>query len=236
MTLQAHPQWVIAGGCFLAFLGAAVNACYLIQIGTSVSHLTGDVSKVAMGAVEGHSHLSAAALNLLTATIGFVLGAASAGYFIHHPGIELQRPYGRSVIAIGLCLVAAHFFMVSQLPLVSIGFASFACGFQNALATHYRGMVLRTTHVTGLLTDLGTNLGMRLRGHRVARWKLLIPALLVISFFAGALFGTSLTALAHLPALLILAGFYITGGLGWSIYKHFFLSRPPPPNGNPRIS
>jgi|GEM_PF-5134493 len=43
-----------------------------------------------------------------------------------------------------------------------------ACGFQNALATHY-GLVLRTTHVTGLLTDLGTNLGMRLRGHRYSR-------------------------------------------------------------------
>ena len=178
-----------------------------------------------MNAVEDHSHLSAAAVNLVTATFGFLLGAASAGYFIHHPTIEFERPYGRSVIIIGLCLAAAHFFMVDERPLLSIGLASFACGFQNALATHYRGMILRTTHVTGLLTDLGTNLGMSLRGYRIARWKLLIPALLVVSFFCGALFGTVLIALLNLPALLILACLYITGGLGWSIHKHFFIQR-----------
>ena len=80
MTIQPHPRWVIAGGCCLAFLGAAVNACYLIRLGTSVSHLTGDVSKVAMDAVEGRSHLSGAAINLLTAAIGFVLGAATAHF------------------------------------------------------------------------------------------------------------------------------------------------------------
>ena len=63
----------------MAFLGAAVNACYLIRLGTSVSHLTGDVSKVAMNAVEGHSHLSAEALHLLTAAIGFLTVAVLSG-------------------------------------------------------------------------------------------------------------------------------------------------------------
>lgn len=223
MTIQPHPRWVIAGGCCLAFLGAAVNACYLIRLGTSVSHLTGDVSKVAMDAVEGRSHLSGAAVNLLTAAIGFVLGAATAGFFIHHPTIEFERPYGRSIIVIGLCLAGAHF-SLAPAPLLSISLAGFACGFQNALATHYRGMILRTTHITGLLTDLGTNLGMSLRGHQIARWKSLIPSSLVLSFFAGALFGTSLITLSDLPVLLILSLCYIACGVGWTVYKHLFLT------------
>jgi uncharacterized membrane protein YoaK (UPF0700 family) len=224
VTIQPHPRWVVVGGCCLAFLGAAVNACYLIQLGTSVSHLSGDVSKVAMNAVEGHSHLSDSALNLLIAAFGFLLDAASSGYFIHHPGIEFQRPYGRAIITIGMCLAAAHFFMVNGKLLLSIGLASFGCGFQNALATHYRGMILRTTHVTGLLTDLGTHLGMKLRGHQIGIWKLLIPGLLALSFFAGALFGTFLLLVVKSPALLILAVIYFTGGVGWSIYKHVRLS------------
>ncbi|MEO5917059.1 MAG: YoaK family protein [Luteolibacter sp.] len=222
MTIQPNTRWIIGGGCCLAFLGAAVNACFLLRLGTSVSHLTGDVSKVAMNAVEGRSHLSAGAINLLTAAIGFVMGAATSGYFIHHPGIEFDRPYGRSIIAIGVCLAGAHFSFNAS-PSLSIILASFACGFQNALATHYRGMVLRTTHVTGLLTDLGTHLGMRLRGHEIARWKLLIPTFLVLSFFAGALFGTALVVVLKLPALLILAGIYIAGGTGWTLYKHLHL-------------
>lgn len=218
MILQPQPKWVIVGGCCLAFLGAAVNACYLIQLGTSVSHLTGDVSKVAMNAVEGHSRISAAAIHLISAAISFVLGATTAGFFIHHPSIEFSRPYGRSVTAIGLCLVGAHFSFVAA-PVLSICLASFACGFQNALATHYRGMVLRTTHVTGLLTDLGTNLGMKLKGHQIALWKLLVPTFLVLSFFTGAVFGSTLVISMKVPALLVLAVMYLAGGIGWSICK-----------------
>ena len=224
MTTQPNPKWVIVGGCCLAFLGAAVNACYLIQLGTSVSHLSGDVSKVAMEAMQGQRYNSVAALNLITAAFGFVLGAATAGFFIHHPTIEFSRPYGRAVIVIGACLAAAHF-SLAALPPLSIGLAGFACGFQNALATHYRGMVLRTTHVTGLLTDLGTNLGMKLKGHQIARWKLWVPTLLVLCFFAGAVFGSTLVIALNRPALLILAGMYIAGGIGWSFYKHVILPR-----------
>jgi uncharacterized membrane protein YoaK (UPF0700 family) len=218
MTDQPQPKWVIVGGCGLAFLGAAVNACYLIQLGTSVSHLTGDVSKVAMNAVEGHAHISTAITHLITAAVSFVLGASTAGYFIHHPNIEFSRPYGRSIMAIGLCLVGAHF-SLTAMPVLSICLASFACGFQNALATHYRGMVLRTTHITGLLTDLGTSLGMKLKGHQIALWKLMVPTCLVVSFFCGAVFGSILVIFTHAPALLILAAIYLAGGIGWSICK-----------------
>ncbi len=222
-AIQASPKWIIVGGCCLAFLGAAVNAVYLFELGTSVSHLTGDLSKVAMNAVEGVTRISAAVLNLISAAVGFVLGAATAGFFIHHPSIEFSRPYGRAVTAIGVCLVGAHF-SFEALPVLSISLAGFACGFQNALATHYRGMVLRTTHVTGLLTDLGTNLGMRLKGHQIARWKLLVPTFLVLSFFIGAVFGSILELMLQRSALLILASIYIVGGVGWSIYKRVYLT------------
>lgn len=218
MTAQAQPKWVILGGCGLAFLGAAVNALYLIQLGTSVSHLTGDVSKVAMNAAAGHHPVSAAAVHLIAAAVSFVLGASTAGFFIHHPSIEFSRPYGRSVTAIGLCLVGAHL-SFTAMPVISICLASFACGFQNALATHYRGMVLRTTHITGLLTDLGTNLGMKLKGHQIAFWKLMVPTCLVFSFFSGAVFGSTLVIFTNLPALLVLAAIYLAGGIGWSIAK-----------------
>lgn len=206
----------------MAFLSAAVNAYYLTQLGTSVGHLSGDVSKVAWDAVAGHRHVTVAAIKLITAALSFVFGAASAGFFIHHPNIEFSRPYGRAVTAIGLCLAGAHFTYVSQ-PIVSIGLASFACGFQNALATHYRGMVLRTTHVTGLLTDLGTNLGMCLRGHHIEHWKLMVPTCLVLSFFAGAILGSAMVVIFDGPALLILSSLYIVGGVGWSIYKRLVL-------------
>jgi uncharacterized membrane protein YoaK (UPF0700 family) len=222
LKMLAHPRWVIVAGCALAFLGSAVNAYYLIELGTSVSHLTGDVSKVAMTAAEGRHSITAAALQLIAATLGFLLGAAGAGFFIHHPSVELTRPYGRGVLFIGFCLLAAHFSLQVS-TLLSILFASFGCGFQNALATHYRGMILRTTHITGLLTDFGTHLGMKLRGYQIPSWKLIVPGLLVLSFFLGATLGSYVVLSLHRPILLPVALIYLGGGLMVTFIKHVYL-------------
>ncbi len=64
-------------------------------------------------------------------------------------------------------------------------------------STTYSGAVLRTTHVTGLITDLGIELGKALYLNRsdlankvtANRRKLRIHSLLVGSFFAGAVAG-----------------------------------------------
>ena len=74
----------------------------LIELGTSVSHLTGDVSKVAVEFAQGTHRVVELALNLLVATLSFLLGATMAGYAIHHPSLEISRPYGRAVMVIRL--------------------------------------------------------------------------------------------------------------------------------------
>lgn len=218
-----EPRWVVSGGCVLAFLSAAVNAGFLMKLGTSVSHLTGDISKVGLAAASGGNWTSSGAIHLFVAALGFVAGATASGFFIHHPTIEISRPYGRAVTSIGILLLMGHW-LITPLPVLAIAFAGIACGLQNALATHYRGMILRTTHVTGLLTDFGTNLGMRLKGHEIPRWKLLVPMMLVGGFFTGALFGAFLTRWLPSHFLLTLGSMYVAGGLSWSFYKRF-LSR-----------
>lgn len=212
---RAAAHWIILGGCSLAFMSAAVNAGFLIRLGTSVSHLTGDVSKVAVAMFDRHSQNPASWAYLLAAALSFVGGATMAGFFIHHPTLEISRPYGGAVALIGACLTAAHFALRSQ-PLAAVALAGLACGMQNALATHYRGLVLRTTHVTGLLTDLGTHLGMRLRGHAIGAWKLWIPALLVLSFMLGSALGGLLVYHWQAPFLLILGPIYLASGCAWS--------------------
>lgn len=219
MNLSEHPRWIIIGGCLLAFLSAAVNAGFLLHLGTSVSHLTGDVSRVAVDMFGNPRDQPGAVLKLLTATFGFVLGAATSGFFIHSRKLETTRPYGRSTIAIGCLLLIAHFQM-PVLPLLAILLTSFACGMQNALATNYRGVILRTTHVTGLLTDLGSNLGMLLRGYEVESYRVGIPLALVLSYFAGAAFGGFLEVGLHAPSLLVLALTYVFAGTVWTIAKH----------------
>lgn len=221
---QTKQVWVLGAGCALAFLSAAVNACFLIQLGTSVGHLTGDVSRVAVELISAQTGLHQSLANLVSATLGFLAGATSAGFFIHHPALEFSRPYGWAVAMIGVCLATSQLALASA-PAAAIGLTAFGCGLQNALATTYKGTILRTTHVTGLLTDLGSNIGLQLRGGNVSSQRILVPLLLVLAFFAGAIAGSGLVLWGNRRPLLILAGLYLGGGLGWSLLKRWLLTQ-----------
>lgn len=219
-ALHAQPGWVLFGGCLLAFVAAALNADFMLRLGVSVSHLTGDLSRITSESIKAGGHWTHEASVLCLSVAGFVAGAATSGYFIHHPQLELGRPYGRCMVFIGLLLLLTQ----AALPhsvLLACAMAAWACGMQNALATRYRGLVLRTTHITGLLTDLGQLLGMRLRGHPIERWKLSTPLLLATSFAGGALTGSLLCLRSTLPVTQACGTLYIAGGCFWFLFKRW---------------
>lgn len=208
---------LIFGGCTLAFGAAFANTGLVLHTGTSVSHLTGDISRFTIGLAHWSPEAMADVLSVATAACSFLLGALLAGFAVHHPSIDYSRPYGRSITGIGLLFIIASF-AVHRWAAVGIGLAAFGCGLQNALATHYRGVVLRTTHLTGMFTDFGTSLGMRLRGHDIPLWKIAIPFLLMLSFFAGGL-SAAISELLGFDAILSAGIAYTFAGLAWSIWK-----------------
>ena len=69
------------------------------------------------------------------------------------------------------------------------------------MASTYRGLTLRTTHVTGIVTDLGALLGNRLQGRQIRRWKFGLLLCLLVAFFIGALAGAVLLSLWGMWAL-----------------------------------
>jgi len=212
------PSQIVFGGCLLAFGASFLNTGFLLSTGTSVSHLTGDIARIGSGLSRignaGELHI----LNVTAAALGFIAGAVFSGFWLHHPTVEVTKPYGRILSALGVCLVVAYF-AYPGFPVFSIAVAGAVCGAQNALASRYRGVVLRTTHLTGLFTDFGIHLGMKFRGHNVEGWKLLIPVFITFSFLLGAM--ASATLILHGgDNWLLLAGIgYFLGGIFWSVYK-----------------
>ena len=73
--------------------------------------------------------------------------------------------------------------------------------------------------MTGVLTDIGQLIGMRLGGHSIETWKILGQTAILVAFFAGALSGALLEHNAPGPALLVLALLYLASGLAWFILK-----------------
>ncbi|MGK0190568.1 MAG: uncharacterized membrane protein YoaK (UPF0700 family) [Verrucomicrobiales bacterium] len=215
---QFSPTQIVLGGCLLAFGASFLNTGFILTTGTSISHLTGDIARIGSGlsAIGGGNGFHI--VNVAVATLGFVSGATISGFLLHHPTIEISRPYGRILSTFGVFLVAAHFVHI-EYPLIAIAVTSTVCGGQNALASRYRGIVLRTTHLTGIFTDFGIHLGMKIRGHSIESWKLLIPIGITCSFLVGAV-TSSAVILNDSENWILAAGIgYFLGGALWSIYK-----------------
>ena len=215
---QFSPAQIVLGGCFLAFGASFLNTGFIVVTGTSVSHLTGDIARIGSGISTLGSGNALEILNVVTATIGFITGATMSGFLLHHPTIEISKPYGRILSFLGVLLIAAHF-LHRDFPLVAIAIASAVCGVQNALASRYRGVVLRTTHLTGIFTDFGIHLGMKLRGHHIEAWKLLIPVCITFSFLVGAVTSGSLIYHGREDWILSAGIGYFLGGILWSVSK-----------------
>lgn len=113
------------------------------------------------GGIGGFRHFRA--LHFAAIIGSFVAGTVLSGFLIQDSTLQLGRRYGVALLLESLLLCAA-------VPLLyrdnSFGIysASCACGLQNAMVSTYSGAVVRTTHLSGMFTDLGIFLGHAIRG------------------------------------------------------------------------
>lgn len=109
--------------------------------------------------------------------------------------------------------------------LALVGGGGLGGGLQNSLSTNYEGMILRTTHLTGLVTDCGSALGMRLRGYHVPPRLFLVPGLLGFSFLAGGICSGLMFFRLPFDVVTFAGCAYLAAGIGWSVAKRSWLSR-----------
>lgn len=200
MPFQTLPVWVQLGAFFLAFNAGMVNALGLLNIWhQTVSHMTGNVSMLAIAIVHGQFMHS---LYILCALISFVLGSLYSGYLLGNSHFQLGRRYGIPLSLSGLCIFLCWLF-IPYYPRYALLWACVAMGIQNAMVSHYKGAIIRTTHLTGLLTDLGLNLGYLLRGLPVEKRRIALLMLILIGFLCGGILVTWLYPYLNLHTFLI---------------------------------
>ena len=193
-------------GLLLAFNAGAVNAGGFLVLHMYTSHMTGFASQLADAAVLGNTTLL---LNALGAILAFVAGAAVSAVQINWGRQHrLRHPY-----ALPLLLEAALMLPFGLMGAITLGWhtpfavpltvllLSFIMGLQNALASKISGGKVRTTHMTGNLTDLGIELGKMLYWNRRGgppaqrvrhnRQRLRLFGGLVLMFVAGGLAGAA---------------------------------------------
>lgn len=93
------------------------------------------------------------------------------------------------------------------------------------MASSYYGLVIRTTHVTGLVTDIGVMLGQWIRHRRVRAWKLFLLVSILGGFVCGGIAGAVAYAWLGVLALSFASAACLAAGIAYIAWRH--LARRP---------
>lgn len=189
----------------LTFTAGAVNAGGFLAVQQYTSHMSGIVSMMADNLALGGVIV---VLQGLAALLSFLAGAASSAFLINFGRrSRLTSEYAmpllyEAVLLLGFGLLGANletlrwFYVPGTVMLLC-----YIMGLQNAMITKLSRSEIRTTHVTGMVTDIGIELGKlfywnmakgdpaSMRPVRADRSKLVVLTVLVSLFFVGGVTG-----------------------------------------------
>ncbi|KAI8909558.1 hypothetical protein EDD86DRAFT_190535 [Gorgonomyces haynaldii] len=197
---------IVVGGVLLAANAGYINV--VSMAGITVSHVTGSVSRIGMSVFNGDFDTFALVGSVV---ICFMFGCFISGYLVGDTKFRLSNMYGYTLFLEAGFLFASYVFLKQEL-ILGEWCAAFAMGLQNAMCTSYSGLVVRTTHMTGIATDIGNILGQSMRRDTKAEvWRVRVHAPLMAGFLVGGFVGQIGYNLLKTECLLIPVAF--TGGV-----------------------
>ena len=131
--------------------------------------------------------------------------------------------------SIAALLLFAAIPLFKQEQILGALLAAMACGLQNAMATTYSGSVVRTTHLSGMFTDLGIGLGHLLRGMPLPMRRLTLSGLIISGFLGGGVLGAWFYRHWGYDALLAPALLTGSTGIGYVLYRQWVQAGQTPP-------
>jgi uncharacterized membrane protein YoaK (UPF0700 family) len=147
----------------LAFVAGAINAGGFLAVHQYTSHMTGIVSFMADNVVLGAYDLVGVGIGSLVCFVG---GAACSAALVNYARQrQLNSEYAfplllEAVLLLGFGVMGARLSELHGLFVpVTVMLLCFIMGLQNAVITKLSGAQIRTTHITGVVTDIGIELG-----------------------------------------------------------------------------
>ena len=196
---QKIPPWLWIAAFLLSWSSGSLNGSTFLHSGfVGVSHITGNLTLIGLKFFRGDRAFGWFLFALL---FGFFLGGVLSGIFVRNEHFQIGRRYG-------VALFTEAWFLALAFPIISAGYlygyvlVSAALGLQNAMVTTFSGAIVRTTHMTGILTDFGAGIGNWISGRKPSRKAFFMQFLLLSGFLIGAISSWPLYNLLGLGILL----------------------------------
>jgi uncharacterized membrane protein YoaK (UPF0700 family) len=214
----------VAAGMVLAFNSGYTNGCCL------GGGLLGGKDKFAVVAVTGAWTTSSAGFasgdmtsfyTSIRAILSYFSGSAIAGLMIPRPKpFVLDSATGPAfLIGSALLYAASRFAESSPTTKACFFLALMANGLQNSITSVHTANLCRSSHFTGITSDMGTFAGQCLRGNTENFFKLQTFALLGLSFWIGGFTGYFVSQILTSASLYMSAALYAIIGLSLLMQK-----------------
>lgn len=201
----------------LSFVAGIVNVTGVLSVQTLTTNVTGHF---AYFAEEIMKRDYAAAITFFVFTIFFLFGAFTSNFLAEliskkHPNLSHVIPISLEMIiliAVGVFGIASN---LSSSEGKWIAFAMlFAMGIQNSLVTKISQSTVRTTHLTGLFTDLGIELSQlffykKSEEKKKLKTSIYLRLSIIIFFFIGCISGGFLYNVLEMKTLFVAATFLL---------------------------
>jgi uncharacterized membrane protein YoaK (UPF0700 family) len=216
MLSKPIPPWILFGGFVLTCAAGSINAVgFLGMHHQAISHMSGTVTVLSNELATGRFSLAVYAVAVVAS---FFAGSVLSAVIIRQSALKLGRRYGVALVIESVLLIVASR-MLSNGDYMGDCLAAMACGLQNAMATHYSGAIIRTTHVTGIITDLGIAVGLKLRGEAIETRRTGLLLVLLGGFFAGGVLGSLGYTWIGFNTLLFPAALTGAAGCGYFVFR-----------------
>ena len=225
----------------LAALAGCVNAIGIGMFATTIGNVTGLVTKLAVDVIDSVSEFA-----VVMQFVSFFLGSVLSGMLISSRKVGMGTElYGIVLLLVSALLFAGWATAAWAAPGIAQCLLAASMALQNGMLTKHAHAVVRTTHMTGITTDIGVIIGHQIgrwlhdlalrkkmvqpdspekrkaiRNDRLKEWtQLKLLSLLLISFFGGGLVGFAMFRAAGANALLLPAFTEAAMGVGYFTYR-----------------
>jgi uncharacterized membrane protein YoaK (UPF0700 family) len=205
--------YFIAG--LMALIAGYINSAMLIEFSIPVSQMSGVASHVSQHLVAFNWALLSISIFIL---ISFIFGAFISGLLIGQKQYNETPNYGYGLLLNCLLLTVAAL-LSFQHSVFSVLLSAMACGIQNALVASYRGLQLRTTHMTGNATDIGVHLAAKITSKTKWSWRSHVLVVLLITYILGGIIG--IYAYIAIPNWSLIFPGVLTGLLGLVYLRNY---------------
>ena len=183
----------------------------------SSTHMTGSLTNISYSLFE----LDFQKAGILFAFILlFLLGGIISGYIFSNRQFGQGRAYGILLILVAVILIFAELFIENRYIVTSI--VVIVSGTQNGLNITYNEITIRTTHMTGYLSDIGRLVGLRLNGKSIEVSKLIYLILAVVVYFLGGVTAIFLSLPEYGHSFYEISLLYIVAGI---VYLKFIYNK-----------